>query len=80
MRRAHLSLAAVLLLASACATPVGVTHVDTQSMYRSLTASVLSSDHPSQYSEQLLTRLGLVDASTRTRSLFWRRSVDPGRD
>jgi pimeloyl-ACP methyl ester carboxylesterase len=54
-------LAAVLLLASACATPVGVTHVDTQVMYRSLTASVLSSDQPSQYSEQLLTRLGLRD-------------------
>ena len=52
-------LAAVLLLASACATPVGVTRVDTQSMYRSVTASVLSSDRPSQYSEQLLTRLGL---------------------
>ena len=28
-------------------------------MYRSLTSSVLSSDRPSQYSEQLLTRLGL---------------------
>src|SRR6266478_5528514 len=52
-------LAAVLLLACACATPIGVTHVDTQVMYRSLTASVLSSDRPSQYSEQLLTRLGL---------------------
>jgi len=59
IRRAHLSLAAVLLLASACATPIGVTHVDTQVMYRSLTSSVLSSDHPSEYSEQLLTRLGL---------------------
>jgi pimeloyl-ACP methyl ester carboxylesterase len=54
-------LAAVLLLACACATPVGVTHVDTQVMYRSLTASVLSSDHPSRFSEQLLTRLGLTD-------------------
>ena len=30
-------------------------------MYRSLTASVLSSDHPSRFSEQLLTRLGLTD-------------------
>jgi len=30
-------------------------------MYRSVTASVLSSDHPSPYSEQLLTRLGLVE-------------------
>jgi pimeloyl-ACP methyl ester carboxylesterase len=49
----------VLVLASACATPVGVTRVDTQSMYRTLTANVLSTDRPSQYSEQLLTRLGL---------------------
>ena len=30
-------------------------------MYRSLTASVLSGDRPSQYSEQLLTRLGLME-------------------
>ena len=52
-------LAAVVLLASACATPIGVTRVDTQEMYRSLTANVLSGDRPSQYSEQLLTRLGL---------------------
>ena len=52
-------LVTVLLLACACATPVGVTHVDTQSMYRSLTASVLSTNRPSEYSEQLLTRLGL---------------------
>ena len=52
-------LVAVLLLACACATPIGVTHVDTQSMYRSLTSSVLSADRPSPYSEQLLTRLGL---------------------
>ena len=52
-------LVAVLLLAAACATPIGVTHVDTQSMYRSLTSSVLSADRPSPYSEQLLTRLGL---------------------
>ena len=30
-------------------------------MYRSLTSNVLSADRPSQYSEQLLTRLGLVE-------------------
>lgn len=54
-------LAAILLLASACATPVGVTRVDTQAMYRSVTANVLSSDRPSQYSQQLLTRLGLEE-------------------
>ena len=58
LRRAGL-LSAVLLVACACTTPIGVTHVDTQSMYRTLTASVLSADRPSQYSEQLLTRLGL---------------------
>jgi hypothetical protein len=58
LRRSSL-LVAVLLLACACATPIGVTHVGTQSMYRSLTSSVLSSERPSQYSEQLLIRLGL---------------------
>jgi pimeloyl-ACP methyl ester carboxylesterase len=52
-------LSTVLLLAAACATPIGVTRVDTQVMYRSVTSNVLSSDRPSQYSEQLLTRLGL---------------------
>jgi pimeloyl-ACP methyl ester carboxylesterase len=54
-------LVGVVLLTCACATPVGVTHVNTQSMYRSVTSSVLSAGHPSQYSEQLLTRLGLVE-------------------
>ena len=49
----------LLLLASACATPVGVTRVDTQEMYRSLTTSVLSTGELSQYSDNLLTRLGL---------------------
>src|SRR5258708_14647578 len=54
-----MSLVAVLLLGCACATPVGVPHVSTQSMYRSVTSNVLSANRPSQYSEQLLTRLGL---------------------
>jgi len=53
-------LSLILLAACACATPVGVTHVDTQSMYRAITANVLSADHPSSYSEQLLARLGLT--------------------
>jgi len=60
LRRSSL-LVAVLLLACACATPIGVTHVDTQSMYRALTSNVLSADRPSQYSEQLLRRLGLEE-------------------
>src|SRR5258705_4366959 len=54
-----MSLVAVLLLGCACATRVGVTHVTTQSMYGSVTSNVLSATRPSQYSEQLLTRLGL---------------------
>ncbi len=60
LRRAGL-LSAVLLVACACATPIGVTHVSTQSMYRSLTANVLSANRPSEYSQQLLTRLGLEE-------------------
>jgi hypothetical protein len=44
------SLVSVLLLTCACSTPMGVTHVDTQSMYRSMTSSVLSADRPSHYS------------------------------
>lgn len=49
----------VLLVASGCATPIGVTRVNTQAMYKGLTASVLSTGRPSQYSEHLLIRLGL---------------------
>ena len=56
---ALLLLSGVGLMTGACATPIGVTPVDTQSMYRALTSNVLSADRPSQYSEQLLTRLGL---------------------
>lgn len=37
----------LLQLVSACATPIGVTRVDTQEVYRSLTASVLSTGRPS---------------------------------
>ena len=57
----RMGLVGVVLLTCACATPVGVTHVNTQSMYRSVTSSVLSAGSPSPYSEQLLTRLGLVE-------------------
>jgi len=72
------ALVAVLLLACACATPIGVTHVDTQSMYRPLSASVLSSDRPSQYSEQLLTRLGLGARFDRDPELVLAALREPG--
>ena len=50
----------LLLLVSACATPIGVARVDTQSVYRSLTASVLSTGQPSAATEQVLVRTGLA--------------------
>ena len=50
----------LLLLVSACATPIGVARVDTQSVYRSLTASVLSTGRPSAATEQVLVRTGLA--------------------
>jgi len=49
-----------LLLVSACATPIGVTRVDPQEVYRSLTASVLSSGRPSAATAQVLVRTGLA--------------------
>jgi pimeloyl-ACP methyl ester carboxylesterase len=53
-------LSCLLLLVSACATPIGVARVDTQSVYRSLTASVLSTGRPSAATEQVLVRTGLA--------------------
>jgi hypothetical protein len=55
-----LLLSCLLLLVSACSTPIGVTRVDTQSVYRSLTASVLSTGRPSASTEQILVRNGLA--------------------
>jgi hypothetical protein len=55
------SLLALLLLMSACATPVGVAPADRQSLYRSLTASVLSTGEPSEGSQHVVNRLGLAE-------------------
>lgn len=52
----------MLVLACACATPVGVNRADTQSVYRSLSANVLSTGGtPGPYSQQLLRRLGISE-------------------
>jgi len=56
---ATLALLAVLGLA-ACATPIGVTRADTQSVYRDLMRSVLSTGELSESSEIVLRRNGLV--------------------
>jgi pimeloyl-ACP methyl ester carboxylesterase len=53
------ALLGVLLLSTACATPVGVVHGSTQDVYRTLTRSVLSTGRLSPISEQTLRRRGL---------------------
>lgn len=54
-----LGFAIIALFASACATPVGVTRLDEQAAHRELTANVLSTGKPSEYSTQLLERKAL---------------------
>ncbi len=53
-------LSLLVLLVSACATPVGVKRVDERTAYRTIGANVLSSGEPSSYSTQLLERNALV--------------------
>jgi len=50
----------MLLLSNGCATPVGVERVDEQAAQRELTANILSTDKPSEYSKQVLERTGLA--------------------
>ena len=49
----------LLVFVNACATPVGVVRLDTQEVYHGLTANVLSSAKPSDWSVQVLQRLNL---------------------
>jgi pimeloyl-ACP methyl ester carboxylesterase len=55
------ALIGVLLLASACATPIGVSLTDPQDVHRLVTRSALNGDEPSAPTEQTLHRLGLAD-------------------
>jgi pimeloyl-ACP methyl ester carboxylesterase len=48
-----------LLLAAACATPVGVDPITPREFERELTASALSVDQPSRFSDQVLQRFNL---------------------
>ena len=52
-------LAGITLLASACATPVGVTRLDEQAAHRKLNTNILSANKPSAYSTQILERNAL---------------------
>ncbi len=47
------------LIASGCATPIGVNYVDRSVAYRSLTANVLSAETPSSFSVRELMNLNL---------------------
>jgi hypothetical protein len=48
-----------LLLAAACVTPVGVDPITPREFERELTASALSVDQPSRFSDQVLQRFNL---------------------
>lgn len=53
--------AAVALIASACATPIGVVRGTTEDVHRELTGNVLSTGKPSEWSKQVLNRNNLFD-------------------
>jgi pimeloyl-ACP methyl ester carboxylesterase len=55
------ALALLVLVAAACAAPVGVRRVDERRVHRQLTASVLTGDQPSSFSLQMLQRLKLYE-------------------
>jgi hypothetical protein len=52
-------IAGLALIASACATPIGVDYVDRSVAYHSLTANVLSDEKPSSFSARQLMNLNL---------------------
>jgi pimeloyl-ACP methyl ester carboxylesterase len=54
-------LAAALVAASACASPIGAVRGDTQTVYRTLTRNVLSTGKPSAMTERELQRVGAVE-------------------
>ena len=56
-----ISLSGILLIASACATPISVTQVDPITVHRELTRNVLSAGEPSNFSQIMLNRAGLFD-------------------
>jgi pimeloyl-ACP methyl ester carboxylesterase len=58
---ALVTLTGVLLLAGACATPIGVSLTDPQDVHRLVTQSVLNGRDPSGATAQTLHRLGLAD-------------------
>jgi hypothetical protein len=56
-----LVLSCVALIASGCATPIGVTRVDPRTAQYDLTANALNTDKPSSFSSRQLLNLGLYE-------------------
>src|SRR5512137_2105985 len=56
-----IGLSGILLIVSACATPISVTQVDPTAVHRELTRNVLSAGEPSDFSRIILNRAGLFD-------------------
>ncbi len=52
---------AIALIASGCATPIGVRYVEPRVAYHSLTANVLSAERPSSFSARELMNLNLYE-------------------
>ena len=61
MARGWIGLFAIALTVSACATPISVTQVDSQTAQRELTRNVLSAGEPSRFSQIILNRADLYD-------------------
>jgi pimeloyl-ACP methyl ester carboxylesterase len=61
MRSRVVALLALVLVVSACATPVGVERVDARTVHRTLTSNVLSHGRPSTPSVHVLQQLALLD-------------------
>ena len=59
MARGWIGLFAMALTISACATPISVTQVDSQTAQRELTRNVLSAGEPSRFSQIILNRADL---------------------
>ncbi len=61
MARGWIGLLAIALTISACATPISVTQVDSQTAQRELTRNVLAIGEPSRFSQIILNRADLYD-------------------
>ncbi len=61
LRSCVLVVSCIALIASGCATPIGVTRVDPRTAQFELTANALNTDKPSAFSSQQLLNLGLYE-------------------